>query len=87
VTTTPPGSAKAQSLRAGQVASGLEAQIMADEEKSWSRGSPDAWANESFGIAKRVIYSALPGEGGTAAPIILPRDYAARETIGHRGAA
>lgn len=62
-----------------QVASSLEAHITPQEVTAWSRGAPSVWANESFGIAKRVIYSALPGEGGTAAPIILPQDYAARE--------
>lgn len=62
-----------------QVASSLGAQIGPGEAKSWSRGAPADWANETFGIAKRVIYSALPGEGGTTAPIILPQDYAARE--------
>lgn len=62
-----------------QVASSLAAQIAPGDETAWRRGSPADWANETFGIAKRVIYSALPGEGGTTAPIILPRDYAARE--------
>ncbi len=60
------------------VASALGAQIMPADEPSWSRGSPVAWANESFGIAKHAIYSSLRGEGGTEAPIILPSDYAAR---------
>lgn len=62
-----------------RVASFLEAQITGDEVKAWSRGSPADWANESFGIAKRDIYSTLRGEGATTAPIILPRDYAVRE--------
>ena len=62
-----------------QVASGLVAQITPEEANSWSRGAPEDWANETFGIAKRVIYPALPGAGGTTAPIVLPRDYAARQ--------
>jgi hypothetical protein len=62
-----------------RVASLLEAQITDDQVKAWSRGSPADWANESFGIAKQDIYSALAGEGATTAPIILPRDYAAGE--------
>ncbi len=47
-----------------QVASDLAAQIAPEEANSWSRGAPKDWANESFGNAKRTIYSALPGEGG-----------------------
>jgi hypothetical protein len=62
-----------------QVAAVLGAQITVAEGKAWVRGSSAAWANESFGIAKRAIYSALAGQGGTAVPIILPRDYAAQE--------
>jgi nuclease S1 len=62
-----------------QVASDLAAQIAPEEAKSWSRGAPEDWSNESSGVAKRVIYAALPGEGGTTAPIVLPRDYAARQ--------
>lgn len=62
-----------------QVASGLAAQIGPGDETAWRRGSPADWANECFGIAKRTIYSTLHGEGGTAAPIVLPPDYAARE--------
>jgi hypothetical protein len=61
------------------VASVLEAQITDDEAKAWSRGSPADWANESFGIAKRVIYSTLEAERPATEPIILPPDYAARE--------
>ena len=61
------------------VASVLEAQITVVEGKAWVRGSSAAWANESFGIAKRYIYSELAGEGGNSVAIILPRDYAARE--------
>ena len=62
----------------GQTASALEAQVTPDDEASWGRGAPADWANESFGVAKRVIYAGLSGQGGTEAPIILPRDYAAR---------
>ena len=61
-----------------QVASALGAQIAPADEASWGRGSLVDWANESFGVAKRAIYSSLRGQGGTEAPIILPSDYAAR---------
>lgn len=62
-----------------QLASKLEAQITPEEEQSWSAGTPVDWANESFRVAKDVIYSSLHGEGGTTEPILLPIDYAARE--------
>jgi hypothetical protein len=52
--------------------------VTPEDEASWSRGAPADWANESFGVAKRVIYAGLSDQGGTEAPIILPRDYAAR---------
>ena len=61
-----------------ETASALEAQMTPEDEASWGRGAPADWANESFGVAKRVIYAGLSGQGGTEAPIILPRDYAAR---------
>lgn len=61
-----------------QAASALEAQITSDDVASWGRGSVADWANQSFGVAKRVVYAGLRGQGGTEAPIILPQDYAAR---------
>jgi hypothetical protein len=61
------------------VASALEAQITPEEAKAWSLGSPVDWGNETFGVAKRAIYSAIQGEGGTVVPIVLPADYPGRE--------
>jgi|SRR5579859_2640352 len=63
------------------VASTLDAQITPEQAKAWSLGSPADWGNETFEIAKRAIYAAIPGEGGTRAPIVLPTDYAARERV------
>jgi hypothetical protein len=62
----------------GQTASALEAQMTPKDEASWGRGAPADWANESFGVAKRVIYAGLSGQGGTEVPIIFPRNCAAR---------
>lgn len=56
----------------------LEARITPPEARAWSQGMPPSWANESFEIAKRDIYGQLEGTGATAAPLVLPRDYAAR---------
>jgi hypothetical protein len=63
----------------GTVAAALERQITAAEKRQWSQGSVVDWANQSFQIAKARIYPALPGTGGTDAPVILPPDYAQRE--------
>lgn len=61
------------------VASELESQIAPIKVRSWVRGSTSDWANESFHIAEREIFSQLPGAGETVMPVILPRDYASRE--------
>jgi hypothetical protein len=63
----------------GTVAATLEGQITVAEKRQWSQGSVVDWANQSFQIAKTKIYPALPGTGGTAAPVILPPDYAHRD--------
>ncbi|HEV2562268.1 MAG TPA: S1/P1 nuclease [Rhizomicrobium sp.] len=62
------------------VAAALERQITPQERRQWSEGSVEDWTNQSFQIAKTKIYAALPGTGGTDAPVILPSDYAQRET-------
>jgi beta-galactosidase beta subunit len=63
----------------GTVAPALESQITPEEKRQWSQGSVVDWANQSFQIAKTKIYPALPGTGGTDAPVILPPDYAQRQ--------
>jgi hypothetical protein len=64
----------------GAVAATLERQITAGEKRQWSQGSVVDWVNQSFQIAKTKIYRTLPGSGGTDAPVILPPDYAQRES-------
>lgn len=58
-----------------EVARSLELQISATDKAAWSQGNAMDWANETFGVASRVIYANLQGSGDTAAPIILPQSY------------
>jgi hypothetical protein len=58
----------------------MEHQITAEEKRLWSQGSVVDWTNQSFQIAKTKIYQTLPGTRGTEAPVIMPPDYARRES-------
>jgi S1/P1 Nuclease len=44
--------------------------IKPDDFARWSGGSPASWANESYGIARRLIYGEWPHE-----PATLPASY------------
>jgi hypothetical protein len=48
---------------------GLARSITPGEIATWSGGTPIDWANESYGVAKRLIYGAWPHAGP------LPGDY------------
>jgi S1/P1 Nuclease len=61
------------------VATRLERQIMPTEIASWRRGTVQDWANETFHVAGREIYSKLPGSGGVEEPVMLPKGYARME--------
>lgn len=38
-----------------EIASMLAARITAQDQDSWARGTPEDWANESFGIARTFV--------------------------------
>jgi hypothetical protein len=63
-----------------KVAAQLSAKITPAEQTAWSTGTPASWANECWTLAKREVYADLRGNGGTFAPIVLPRDYAAKKS-------
>ena len=62
------------------VASQLEAEMSLEKHVSWQMGTPADWANESFRLANTEVYGALSSPGATGAPVVLPRDYARRES-------
>ena len=58
------------------VASALAAKITAADQSAWRKGDAKAWALESFGVAKAVVYTIGSRPGcGDAAPISLPSGY------------
>lgn len=42
------------------VAAGLVKKITSSEKSSWSKGTPDDWAKQSFSAAKSIAYGKLP---------------------------
>jgi hypothetical protein len=62
-----------------QVAATLEREMSASTTQQWERGTARDWANESFQLASKEIYSHISG-GDVAAPVILPPDYARDES-------
>ncbi len=42
--------------------------------KAWSKGSPLQWANESWKIARDIVYPGVPAD----APQLLSEDYIAQ---------
>jgi hypothetical protein len=64
------------------VASVLAAQITPQDRAAWAKGDSKAWALESFGVAKRVVYTfgSPPGCDANAAPMTLPAGYEASAT-------
>ena len=73
-------------LRRNEIAGILAAQITADEQAAWVRGSPEDWANESFQIARafvikyRLIDPALLEGNSMDKPIVLGDAAAAEAT-------
>lgn len=64
----------------GAIAARLSAQITPADQATWSKGTPAVWADECWRVAKTSVYGDLSGAGGTAAPIVLPPDYAAKKS-------
>jgi hypothetical protein len=56
-------------------ASALNARITADQAKEWAKGTPEEWANESHGVAVKVVYADVPVDGP---PPKLGEDYVNR---------
>ena len=57
------------------LAARLEKKISAAEAKKWRRGTPADWAWESYGIARRDIYSEFKSGPTAASGVPLPPDY------------
>jgi hypothetical protein len=64
------------------VAAALAAQITPQDRAAWAHGDAEAWALESFWVAKRVVYTlgSPPGCDANAAPMTLPAGYDAAAT-------
>jgi hypothetical protein len=62
------------------VAETLRAAITPAQKAAWSAGDAKAWALESYGVAKAVVYwpGAPAGCAADAAPVSLPQGYEAR---------
>jgi len=58
-----------------RIAGDIEAHLTPRQKAQIESGTPADWANESFMLAARVIYAALPASGS----ITLPPDYPRRE--------
>ena len=67
-----------------EISAQLEREITPVDIRMWQMGSGLDWAIESFRIASGEIYGKLSGPGGTDAPIILPQDYVAAESVAVR---
>ncbi len=65
------------------IAERLRADITPQARAAWAKGDAKAWALESFGVAKNVVYSfgSPPGCDPNAAPMSLPAGYAAVATV------
>ena len=63
-----------------EIAVRLEREITPTRQKVWSAGTSRDWANETFQIARREVYGRVSGQGGTDAEIVLPPDYARKES-------
>jgi hypothetical protein len=59
------------------IARRLAAQITPAETVAWQRGDPRAWAMESYGVAKSVVYAigSKPGCAADQRPVPLPAGY------------
>ena len=57
----------------------LSARITSAQASAWARGSAADWAQESFGVAKAVVYTlnTTAGCGAETAPVSLPDAYVA----------
>ena len=62
------------------VATTLASKIKQSDRESWSQGTVEAWANETWTVARRFVYGSFPGSGATDAPIVLPGSYANDQT-------
>jgi len=62
------------------VAATLARKIKQSDRESWSQGSVETWANETWKGAKRFVYGGFSGSGATDAPIVLPSSYANAQT-------
>ncbi|HEY2359095.1 MAG TPA: S1/P1 nuclease [Phenylobacterium sp.] len=66
----------------------LAMSITPADKALWERGDPNAWAMESYGVAKSVAYRMNPPPGcdRDAAPVALPAGYdaAARMAVAHQ---
>src|SRR5579872_6282767 len=62
------------------VATTLASQITQSDRNAWSQGTAVSWANETWTVARRLVYGSFPGSGATDAPIVLPSSYANAQT-------
>lgn len=60
-----------------RIAGEIDRSLSPAQKAQMARGTPADWANESFALAQREIYTRLPPAGRT---IHLPDDYARRES-------
>ena len=63
------------------VAAALSRNITQSDRKVWSQGTVENWTNETWKVAKRVVYRSFPGGGATDAPIVLPNAYADAQRV------
>jgi hypothetical protein len=67
------------------LANQLRAQITPTQKAAWEHGDARAWAAESYGVAKSVVYTlrSKPGCASDTAPVTLPPGYdeAARKAV------
>jgi nuclease S1 len=62
------------------IAEGLASDITDQELRDWSKGTPQAWAEESFKVARDFIYAHSRGVNSKQTPIVLPANYAEEAT-------
>jgi hypothetical protein len=60
---------------ADRLAVSLAEKINEADAKAWAKGTPTSWCVETAGVAKSVVYAALPGTYRTDAPVLLTADY------------
>jgi hypothetical protein len=63
----------------GAIAAAIGAQLSPGQKTLWQSGTPAAWADESFLIARHEVYDHLAGYRRDGPPILLPRSYLAGE--------